>query len=329
MTNTAATVTVVTGPTGHDIGPFTAWKAATDRIGDGLAVRVHPARNVWEPSAPTHLSPTPPGSCWQAPAVGAGSGEPVTQMPLHCLPSAWQDPQTNLGVAFAGAVDTGFNTDLFVLDRLGLAPHHRVTVQLGRPGRDGDGREMVPEPVELGNLAVQARDAVLRSSPASGSRYVLVEAGDGQTFLDALATLGLPPWDPAIDRLVLWLVLDVMHMVGTTFTAAEDRIRFTAEHAAAEAARQGGGRMAGALHAAMRIALVNVQAIVPGMAGLGEHETRVAEHLGGAPEQVVAQLGQALDTIEARTGVAVGAIHTGDIGMTTLGQWISLGLDPR
>lgn len=195
MSSNPATVTVVTGPLGVDIGPAAAWLARS--LGDGLAVRT-----VQPGTLRRRTSPVPPN-------MRSLRNLTVDTVDLHAVPSAWQNPDTNLGVAVgtigrsvAGYVDTldGIRDDLLNFERLGLNPAYRLTVQGVSPAHH------IWPGVEYGDLATIARDSVLRAS-AGGSRHVLIEAGDGQTFLDAVNTVGLQPW-ACIDHLDLQFVVD-------------------------------------------------------------------------------------------------------------------------
>lgn len=186
---------VVTGPEGVDIGRAVA--EIGSRVDDGFAVRVVDSTR----DSVAHTSPDPYHRVLTAdPAVAQGPAQPGA-VRLRCLPSAWQDPQTNLGVVFTRAA-LPLGDDIYTLAALGLDPSHRVTV-------DTRGGHLIrgftyPLPIEPGNVGVQVRDAVLR---AGGS--AIVEAGDGMSHLEALAALRLAPWSPWIDELHLWTVFDV------------------------------------------------------------------------------------------------------------------------
>lgn len=288
MTSTP-TVAVVTGPDGHDVGPVAAWLGYGLR--DGLAVRTvaSTGSHYDRRGAHCHASPNPHGI----------PGERV--VPLYALPSAWQNPDTNLGVAYTGVPNRDLAFDIQTLNDLGLNPAHRVTVQ----HHSGYGIEhfretgAIPAPVEVGDLAAQARDSVLRG--ADGSRQVLVEAGDGQTFLDALHTLGLPPWSPHIHRLELWLVFDVAAVLGAD--GARRGLPLT-EQLTAEVARQGGGR--GVRGAAVRLALRNAHTLIPGLAGLNGED--FDDRLTDADAEALADL---VNDAESATGTRVGLVTTG------------------
>jgi hypothetical protein len=219
--NASGTVTIVTGPVGVDVGAVAA--RLGQGLGDGLAIRTI----ADGPSDRLHTSPNPhyashiPG---QADSGGYPGGPTVE---LAVLPSAWQNPDTNLGVAWVGP-PSGLYGDLQELDRLGLHPGHRITVQYSGGGNVNHGHR-IPAPVEVGDLAVQARDSVLRT----GGR-VLVEAGDGQTAQDALHTVGLPPWSAHIGRLDIWIVLD-----ASRYPSDQARTNLIAD-AATEVLRNGG-----------------------------------------------------------------------------------------
>lgn len=197
----APTVTVVTGPTGVDIGPVAAWLGRD--LGDGLAIRtvVSPAIGISRVGAHEHDSPSPPGTAYLR------TGQPMPRVPLWNLPSAWQNPDTNLGVAYTGAVTGDLAHDIETLRGIGWDPSHRLVVSRhgGQDNATGDHR--VPHPVEIGDLAEAARDSVLRAADG-GSRHVLIEAGDGQTIIDAFRAVGLAQFDPSIKVLRLWLVVN-------------------------------------------------------------------------------------------------------------------------
>jgi len=307
MTN-PATVTVVTGPPGADIGPLCAWLGRD--LTDGLAIRVLPNGS----SAP-HTSPNPH-------VVGFPS------VALFALPSAWQDDQTNLGVAYAGRMTDDLATDLFALERLGLAPHHRVTVQPGRDPKDAIRAtlgSLVPPPVEVGNLLEAARDSVLRGS-ADGTRHVLIEAGGGQTLLDALHTVGIPPWAGYVHVLDLWLMVDAMHLLAhlSADFAAADRPHLAAARLNAEAQnllRANGGRIVGAgpldhlgdgPEIRMRLAVRNVQAVIPELTGATWQQIEQRPDAGGPiADGVLARFADFVLDLEGTADVHVGAVSTG------------------
>jgi hypothetical protein len=285
-------LTVVTGPPGVDIGPAVA-KLGTG-LDDGFAVRV--VRSD-APDTP-HTSPDPFHARPVADDRVAQGPSRIGAVRLSVLPSAWQDPQTNLGVVWTGELDLGLTEDLHTLESLGLNPAHRVTVQLGGQLRQQPWRVSIPAPVEVGNVGVQARDAVLRA----GGR-VLVEAGDGQTFLQALATVGIAPWAKWIDHLDRWIVLDVLdgmtaRDVVTIVGAAVD------EFDGSSGAYSGIGSMS-----TLRVALMRAQHLIPGLAG---RDYNVAADSGDAPymDDGLA-LADLLDVVADRTGVEVHLLGTG------------------
>jgi len=212
-----ATVTVVTAFPGTNIGGVCAHLGRNLR--DGLTIRTVVSHYVPPSGAHAdHVSPSPYPPPWPADQPDRLGRDDRQAVLLHALPSAWQHPDTNLGVAYTDRPDGGLRGDLDQFDLLGLNPAHRVTVQVGKAVRgvhlpSGLKGAFIPLPVEVGDLAAQARDSVLRGS-ADGSRHVLIEAGDGQTFLDALATVGLPPWSEHIDWLRMWLVVDAGRPCG-------------------------------------------------------------------------------------------------------------------
>lgn len=268
-----ATLTVVTGQPGADLGPVAAYLGRNLR--DGLAIRVvdSDAR-----SETKHTSPDP-----------TRPGEAVA---LSVLPSAWQNPDTNLGVVYTGWVDSGLRDDLEALDRLGLNPAHRLTVQHhGVPrGETGGPTVWVPMPVEIGNLAEHARDSVLRGS-AESSRSVLIEAGDGLNILQALSALGLAPWGPHIEHLDFWMVFDADR---TADPVAEARRLVTLN----------GGPIP---H--MNLAIVNAQEYIPRLAGIdtnGFHD--MPDDLG---DQVDGALNALTIDIMKKSGVEVLLLGTG------------------
>jgi len=293
MNSNPATVSVVTGPPGVDVGPFVAWHGRD--IGDGLAIRT-----VVSGAQPhVHTSPDP----YSRPHGAA-------EMALVVLPSAWRDPQTNLGIAYTAQPDL-LPGDLLQLTRIGLDPGHRLTVQTGTRGSTFRWGNLIPEPVSVGNLAEAARDSVLRGSP-SGFRHVLIEAGDGQSLLDALHTVGIPPWSPHLDVLDLWIVLDAQAVLDgpsvpdVPLEWARERL---VAHAGTVTFDNGVGRNdRGRQHVirpVVHIAVRNMQALVPGLAAqsLAEFET--------ADDEIVDQVDTIVLAIEERTGLPVGAIGTG------------------
>jgi len=308
MTTNPATVIAVTGPAGHDIGPAAAWLGRN--LGDGLAVRIVPSSDGLTP----HTSPNP-----YPVADPPDSGSVV----LWCLPSAWQHPDTNLGVVYTGAPTGDLRIDLNTLRDLGVDAGHRVTVQHGGfATRDGEPiGHPLPAPVEVGNLAEIARDSVLRG--AGRHRTVLLEAGDGQTFLDAFHAFGLAPWNTHIDVLELWVVIDVAQCeanVGGLGAAVAAQI---------EVARQGGGHNRhGARPASMYLALRNVHTLVPELAGLNSARfARDPEDGGEVSEAVADRVGAMLTVIEHRAGARVHALSTGPAAGGGPEQWIDLNAD--
>lgn len=310
-----ARLTVVTGPAGVDIGPVAAHLGRD--LGDGLTVRTvvsGPGRTIAQHTSPipdyvpAELSALAPGSM-------GGQYQQVTgvlpgRVLLFHLPSAWQNPDTNLGVAYSGPVMHQIALDFDRLHHLGVHPGHRVTVQR-RPGPgdwiNGSGDALVPRPVQFGDLAEHARDSVWRGAEGS-NRHVLVEAGEGQTFLDALHTVGIPPWTPHVERVELWTVLDARTDWPTSREAGTVELataRFTAR-IGAEVFRNGGmtgiGPTTGMRGMTMRVAVLNVDALIPGLAGRTTAD--VADLTPGADvgDQVVGQLADLLVTISNNAG---------------------------
>jgi hypothetical protein len=311
--NAPATLTVVTGPPGADIGPFTAWLGRD--LADGLAIRtVDTAHGAQRVGYGLHTSP--PG----VPVRDRSTGDQIRALALSAVPSAHQDPQTNLGVAFSGQIDRRLAHDLEGLDAFWLAPHHRLTVQPGRAVRGiSPTAELVPPPVEVGDLAVQARDAVLRGSP-DGSRHVLIEAGEGQTLLDALHTVGLSPWAPYVEHLDLWVMVDAARPCGPSGRidpADADPGRLAdllGEWAGYWVAANGGGLARQGYAPAMWLAVRNIQAVLPDLSGVTDAEFSDTD---GEPsswrvsEPMAAQLEILLIALERRAQCALGAVGTG------------------
>lgn len=290
-----ATLTVVTGSAGTDLGPVAAYLGRD--LGDGLAVRtvVSERTDVATPHSSPNPHPYGPGGLALPPVVH-----------LDVLPSAWQDPHTNLGVVYTGAIDSTLRNDVYSMAQLGLDPSHRLTVQHQGVPRGVVGT-FVPVPIEVGDVGQQARDAVLRGA-AGGSRHVLVEAGDGQTFLDALHTLGLPPWSPHIDELALWLVLDAARLVS----GASGLIDISGMAAAAVAAQGGGTNGRRERMPVLHLALLNAQILVPALAGVDSAAFNITPAEGGTVgEDVADAVGAAIFAIEQRAGASVGLLGTG------------------
>jgi hypothetical protein len=317
MTEQPATVSVVTGPPGVDVGPFVAWHGRD--IGDGLAIRtvVSGARPCIHASplgfAPGHLVAAPDAP----PALG-----------LVALPSAWQDPQTNLGIAYTAQPEL-LPADLLAMTRYGLDPGHRLTVQTGTRGSTFRWGNLIPAPVSVGNLAEAARDSVLRGSP-SGSRHVLIEAGDGQTFLNALHTVGIPPWSPHIDVLDLWIVIDAarpydpadpharmpfMHVDKQAAWSIEQFVAHAGTVTFDNSVSRNGGDTGGALQPVVHIAVRNMQALVPGL------DAQSLAEFEAAADEIVDQVETIVLAIENLTGLPVGAIGTGPDANSS---WIDL-----
>lgn len=252
------TLTVVTGPSGVDIGPVVAELGRGLR--DGLAVRTVDSDRVDIVANTLHTSPIPAyvPAHLHAPDDGSGhsfrNGIIPGRVLLRVLPSAWQDPDTNLGVAWSGEVTVALTGDLNRLDWLGMHPGHRVTVQHRGSYRVGSA---IPEPIEVGDLATHARDSVLR---AGGQ--VLIEAGDGQTFLDALRIIGIAPWASYIEHLELWAVVDVS---GLGHHGGFDPAMLTGL-VGAEIQRNGGVPATGQV--SLQVALTGAHVLLPGLTGL-------------------------------------------------------------
>jgi len=267
------TVTVVTGPPGVDVGPVAA------RLGrglrDGLAIRTV----VSDGSDVAHASPNPYGS-------------PADSVALSVLPSAWQHPDTNLGIAYTGE-PRWLTDDLGRLNRLG----HRVTVQ--HRGDYGAGL-IIPAPVEIGDLAAAARDSVLRM----GGR-VLIEAGDGQTAQDAMHTVGLAPWAAYIGRLDIWVVLDVT----TTAPGPEEALERLLVDAGAQVQANGGPRDgSGDGGVSIWIAVLNAHRL-PGLGALAGVDTVIGDE--PPPLDTAVAVGTLLDRCRRATGTWPALLGTG------------------
>lgn len=316
-------LTVITGPRGADIGPVAAKLGRG--LDDGFAIRV--VRSNVTGDTP-HTSPDPFHRHTLDEATGCrGTGDDPCSMnfvKLSVLPSAWQDPQTNLGVVYDAQPDTGLEGDVHTLDALGLNPAHRVTVQCADRHRLDSS---IPAPVEVGNVGVQARDAVLRA----GGR-VQIEAGDGQTFLQALATVGLPPWASWIGHLDRWIVLDVDLMSvnlrgtpqehGTTVSGVVQRV---VEQLDGSSGAYHNGQYLGGV--TLRVALMNAQLLIPGIAA---HDYNVATGEGdiigeGTEGEAVGALTKLLDAVTDKTGVEIHLMGTGRIEGTGVWSWIESG----
>lgn len=186
-------LTVITGPAGVDLGAAVAYIGRD--VADGMAVRVVDTTR----DSVAHTSPDP-FHRRRDPAVDHPGNRWITgRVRLRYLPSAWQDPQTNLAVVFTSRARPLAN-DIYTMASLGLNPSHRLTVQAPHLLKRGF---EYPLPVEPGDVGVQARDSVLRTGG-----HVVVEAGDGMTHIEALAALRLPPWASWIGALDLWTVLE-------------------------------------------------------------------------------------------------------------------------
>lgn len=309
-------LTVVTGPPGVDIGPAVAKLGAG--LDDGFAIRVVRSDNHDTPHTspdPLHRSRDPrvdertaehPDDLWVSPGA----------VRLSVLPSAWQDPQTNLGVVYNAQPDRGLVEDIETLNALGLDPSHRLTVQ----SNIGSVANVRP-PVEVGDVGVHARDAVLRA----GGR-VLIETGDGQTFLQALATVGIPPWAEWIGHLDRWIVLDVWHeadRLGCLPERLTESLPGLVQQAVEQLDGSSGAYGNTGQPPTLRVALMNTQLLIPGIAA---HDYNVAADTGDAPHlDDGLALADFLDTVAERAGVEVHLIGTGRVEGTGVWTWIESG----
>lgn len=238
-------LTIVTGADGVDIGPAVAKLA--EGVDDGLAVRIVDSTRYHIP----HTSPDPYHRRIDSHldrATGVRVERQIDcQVRLRVLPSAWQDPQTNLGVVFTHAA-LPIGDDLHTMASLGLDPSHRLTVQ-GKLHTLSPGHTY-PPPVEPGNVGVLARDSVLRA----GGR-VVVEAGCGMPFLEALAALNLAPWAPWIGHLDLWVVVDAVAALAAL--APGERLDLPA--VVREAVDRAGGPAAAGDTTTVRVAVTEAQ----------------------------------------------------------------------
>lgn len=321
-----AILSVVTGPAGHDIGPVCA-ELGRD-LGDGLTIRTIISdgrtgvfgtgdRNT----AHEHHSPTPPGTV--VVKGGVNKGREIPHTILWALPSAWQNPDTNLGVAFTGPATRDLAFDVDTLAEIGWNPSHRVTVShSGFPAADvARARDVavvvIPMPIEIGPLDVVARDAVLRGA-AGGSRRVLIEAGDGQTFLGALNTVGpgVSPWSPHIDRLDLWLVVDAAVVLDGAPISAGAATKLVVAKVRDEVARQGGGvNRRGERMPALKLAILGADLLIPAITGHTDETFNTEPANGGTVTDTEAiDVGKAIADIEHRTGARIGLLGTGAYG---------------
>lgn len=249
----ASRLTVVTGASGIDIGPAVA-QLGVD-VADGMAVRIIDSTRHRVP----HTSPDPYHRRRDETVSEVTAEHPddlwtTGQVRLRYLPSAWQDPQTNLGIVFPHAARP-IGDDLHTMSALGLDPSHRLTVQ-GKLHTLSPGHTY-PLPIEPGDVGVQARD-VLRT----GGR-VIVEAGAGMTFLDALAALNLSPWAPWIDDLDLWAVIDA----SAALQALAPGEPLDLPAAAREAVDRAGGPADARSTTTVRVAVVEGQMLIPSERG--------------------------------------------------------------
>lgn len=298
-------LTVITGPEGVDIGPVAAHLGRG--LDDGFAIRVVRSGRYGLIDRP-HTSPDP------------YHRHTLNFVRLSVLPSAWQNPDTNLGVVFDPAPCRDLKDDIEILNILGLNPAHRLTIQ-----STAGSVAWVTAPVEVGNVGVQARDSVLRA----GGR-VQVEAGDGQTFMQALTTVGIPPWASWIGHLDRWIVLDAaLSSEGLTrnpeflATMLPGAIQHVIEQLDGSSGTYGGFNPAGPDGPTLRVALLNGQLLVPDLAG---HDYNIATDGGVAPPMHAGlALADLLDAVADRTGVEVHLIGTGRVEGTGAWSWIESG----
>jgi hypothetical protein len=317
MPQSQRVLTVVTGPERVDVGPVAAHLGRN--LGDGLAVRIARTERVRNRE---HTSPDPHHRHTLDPATCNGTGGDTCSMNdvgLWVLPSAWQNPDTNLGVAFDGekpSRDLAF--DLDTLGKLGISLAHRVTVH--RAGAAPSGwrapDSVVPHPVEFGDLAVHARDSIWRGADDAASRQVLIEAGDGRTFLSALDAVGIPPWSPHIDRLDLWIVVDCAQ-AGQILDHGDgdgDGLMRSVPELVVQAVETSGGAVGSWRHPAvtLRCALINVHTLIPGIAGVtgdlsGPFPERYLDPDGADAHRLYDMVG----AIEEQAGVQAQIVGTG------------------
>ena len=316
QTRDGGALAVITGPAGVDIGPAAAYLGRD--LGDGLAVRTvvsHALGNL-ATYHPLHGSPIPDYVPAHLHALDE-HGEPVHtgiapgRIELYNLPSAWQHPDTNLGVAYSGLAGYHLTVDLDRLDQLGMHPAHRVTVQR----RDTDPTIFkpdlgnIPEPVELGDLAAHARDSVLRA----GGR-VLIEAGDGQTFADALHIVGIPPWASYIRQLDLYVVVDAAAVLSGSPIAAPAAGGIDPAHTAALVAavgqevRRNGGPVVDEAPLSMPTVIMGLDRLIPGLRGIYGRIDDDTPTIDMADRET---LGSLLDVIDAQYGTWALLLGTG------------------
>lgn len=288
----AGTVSVIVSAFGADTQPAAVHLA--DEVDDGLAIRVigHDPEMF--------LNNDPGRTRRHLPTAAANDSANLA------IVGPWS--QRWLAVDIAHAEEHGID----VKHRLTLAPReHRHGGSVDHISSQGLG--------EIGDVAVQARDAVLR---AGG--HVQIEADDptsgapggGMTAVRALVAAGIPPWASYVQDLTIWFV------VSADVPALDDLWLAKIKRAV----RVNGGPPPLPGNVAMMIALTGIEEHWPALAGLdhGHFERRVQEtrdRQTGAPDLVAVRAGgilaadKALSALMGRisdmVGVPVTLVTTG------------------
>lgn len=277
------TVTVVTGPAGVDTAPVVVHLAR--HLDDGLAIR------VTDPFA----NPDRPASVRRPLADGPA---------LYVLPSiVFACPDANLGVV--GGSRTGIQRDIEAVEQRGATVRHRLHVDSFNGERADRIQRLYFDGLgEVGDLAVHARDSVLRMGD-----HVFVEAADGQTVDRALDLAGAGSWLPYVRRVDRWVCVDVAAVLDAASTTGPDVDRHTAVRRAIhdEVIIRNGGPVVGT-YDAPRVALINIDAYMPELAGVDNQRLNDEESV---PDRVVDVLNSFTKYVYTAFGVTVDLLTTG------------------
>jgi hypothetical protein len=257
---TAATVTRGVGDIaaheGADASAGTALDiGAGSALADGLAVRVVDRRSVHQVAVPSDRD------------------HETAVIPLRYLPAAaLSNPRANLAVvlpddwnAMTGGLPgysaNGLENEVNTVEALGHKIRHRLFVHHS-PATAG---------VHFGSLAERLNVPPVARDVLRAGGHVQIEAGAGDA-LDALASVGIPPWAGWVEHLYLTIVVPCGGVNTRIGAAAGDRDANEVAQLASEAVRRAGGpvfrgSIARDFPDTVALALVEAEKLVPGVAG--------------------------------------------------------------